>query len=150
MPAPERQPGDLLESRTYENLREAFASDAQAAARYSAFARRADQEGHLDLEEIFSALARGKTEHAHGALSFLRDTADPQTREPIKNSLEHLRSALARCLYENETLYPGFARTAREEGYDRAADWFETVAAASRRHTERLRRELRSLEQGEA
>ena len=150
MPVHDPKLDALKESRTYENLREAFASDAQAAARYSSFARRADQEGHLDLEEIFAALARGKTEHAHGALNFLRDTADPQTGEPIRNSLDHLRSAIARCVYENETLYPGFARVARDEGFDLAADWFETVAAASRRHTERLRRELRSLEQTEA
>jgi len=74
----------LRESQTYENLREAFAADAQAAARYSYFAKRADEEGRLDLEELFSALARGKLTHAHSGLAFLRDAVDPQTREPIR------------------------------------------------------------------
>lgn len=136
----------LQESRTFENLREAFASDAQAAARYAFFAHRSDEAGQIDVEELFSALSRGKSAHAEGALRFLRDAVDPQTREPIKTPRDHLRSAIARCAYEHETLYPRFAKTAREEGFDRVADWFETVAEASRLHVARLRRELEALE----
>jgi rubrerythrin len=136
----------LRESQTYENLREAFAADAQAAARYSYFAKRADEEGRLDLEELFSAMARGKLTHAQSGLAFLRDAADPQTREPIRTSLEQLRSALTRSGYEHDTFYPSFALTAREEGFDLVADWFETLAAASGRHLERLERERKTLD----
>ena len=128
----------LQESRTYENLREAFASDAQAAARYAFFAHRSDEAGQLDIEELFSALARGKSAHAEGALRFLRDAVDPQTREPIRTPRDHLRSAIARCAYEHETLYPRFAKTAREEGFDEVADWFETLAKAEKSHAGRF------------
>ena len=137
----------LRASRTFENLREAVAADAQASARYSYFAKRADEEGHLDLEELFAALARGKLTHAHSGLAFLRNAVDPQTREPMRTSLEQLRSALTRCGYEHDTLYPNFAQTARDEGFDAVADWFQTLSSASGRHLERLERELKSLNQ---
>jgi len=55
-------------------------------------------------------------------------------------------SALTRSGYEHETLYPSFALTAREEGFDLVADWFETLADASGRHRERLERERKILD----
>jgi rubrerythrin len=129
---------ELRESKTWENLRSAFASSCMDAARYAWFATRADLEGELELAGLFRAAAQGEGQQAQGHLDYLREAGDPQTRAPIGTSEQNLKAAINRATYEAETLWTGFARTAREEGFDAVADWFEGLARAGRRRLELL------------
>ena len=133
---------ELRDSKTWENLRTAFSSSSMDAARYGWFATRADLEGELDLATLFRAAAQGEAQECQGHLDFLREVGDPQTRAPIGTSEQNLKAAINRAVYEVETLYVGFARTAREEGFDAVAEWFEGLVRAGRRRLERLRSAL--------
>jgi len=141
---------ELEDSKTYDNLKQAFAAGSQAASRCGYFAARADQEGHLEVSDVFRAVSKSKSAHAQGHLDFLREVADPQTGTPIGASEQNLRSAIVRATYEYETLFPAFARTAREEGFDVVGTWFETLAEAGRNHVVHLQRALERLERSYA
>ncbi len=137
---------DLKDSRTFENLLEAFAGDCKAAVRYRYFATKAQQEGFLTAANILEAASQSKLAHAQGQLEFLRDLGDPQTHAEIGNTGRNIRSAIERTTYEEQTLYPGFARTAREEGFDVVGQWFETLASAGKNHARSLNRVLAAFE----
>jgi rubrerythrin len=125
---------DLKDSRTFENLLEAFAGDCKAAVRYRYFAAKAQQEGLLTAANVLEAAAQSKLAHAQGQLEFLRDLGDPQTHAELGGTALNMRSALERATYEHETLYPNFARTARQEGLDVVGQWFESLAVAGKNH----------------
>lgn len=135
---------ELRESKTWENLRSAFSSACMDTARYGWFATRADLEGELELAALFRAAAQSENQLAQGHLDFLREVGDPTTRAPIGTSEQNLKAAINRATYETETLWTGFARTAREEGFDAVADWFETLVRAGRRRLELLQNARRS------
>jgi len=132
-------------SKTHENLKEAFAAESQANRRYLWFAQKADVEGYPDTSALFRSVAEGETGHAHGHLEFLAEVGDPITGEPIGDSADNLRSAVAGETYEYTQMYPGFAKTAREEGFAEVADWFETLARAEKSHAGRFQQGLDSL-----
>ena len=132
-------------TKTHENLKEAFASESQANRRYLWFAQRADVEGYPDTSALFRSIAEGETGHAHGHLEYLAQVGDPVTGEPIGDSVDNLRSAVAGETYEYTQLYPGFSKTAREEGFSEVADWFETLARAEKSHAGRFQRGLDSI-----
>ena len=69
----------LKGSRTEENLKAAFASEAQANRRYLYFANKADIEGQNDVSALFRSTAEGETGHAHGHLDYLAEVGDPAT-----------------------------------------------------------------------
>jgi rubrerythrin len=135
----------LHSTQTHENLKRAFAAESQANRRYVWFAEKADIEGHPDAAALFRSVAEGETGHAHGHLEFLAEAGDPVSGEPIGDTLDNFRAAIASELHDSSEMYPGFARTAREEGFDEIADWFETVARAEHSHATRLRQGLDSL-----
>ena len=132
-------------TKTLANLQEAFARESQANRRYLWFAQRADVEGHPDAAALFRSVAEGETGHAHGHLEFIADVGDPATREPIGDTEQNFRAAIASETYEFEHAYPEYARTAREEGLDEVAEWFETLARAEQSHVGRLRQGLDAL-----
>lgn len=132
-------------TKTHENLKEAFASESQANRRYLWFAQKADIEGYPDTSALFRSVAEGETGHAHGHLEYLAEVGDPITGEPIGDSADNLRSAVAGETYEYTQMYPGFARTAREEGLSEVADWFETLARAEKSHANRFQQGLDSI-----
>ena len=132
-------------TKTHENLKEAFASESQANRRYVWFAQKADIEGYPDTSALFRSVAEGETGHAHGHLEYLALVGDPITGEPIGDSADNLRSAVAGETYEYAQMYPGFARTAREEGFSEVADWFETLARAEKSHAGRFQQGLDSI-----
>ncbi len=132
-------------TKTHENLKEAFASESQANRRYVWFAQKADIEGYPDTSALFRSVAEGETGHAHGHLEYLALVGDPITGEPIGDSADNLRSAVAGETYEYTQMYPGFARTAREEGFSEVADWFETLARAEKSHAGRFQQGLDSI-----
>lgn len=139
------QAPDLKESRTFDNLKAAFAADAQALGRYAYFASRADVEGQDEAGQAFRRAARADETVLLGHLEYLRAVADPQTGLPIGTSEQNLLSAIERETYAAEILYAGFARTAREEGFDQVADWFATLSRAGQARARALQRTLDAL-----
>ncbi|RMD71429.1 MAG: rubrerythrin [Gammaproteobacteria bacterium] len=137
---------ELKDSKTLENLKAAFAGESQANRRYLYFATKADIEGYNDVAAVFRSTAEGETGHAFGHLEYLEPVGDPVTGEPIGSTADNLKSAIAGETYEYTDMYPGMAKTAREEGFDEIADWFETLAKAERSHANRFKKALDSLE----
>ena len=136
----------LAGSKTENNLKEAFAGESQANRRYLYFARKADVEGYNDVSAVFRSTAEGETGHAHGHLEFLAEVGDPATGKPIGSTQDNLRSAIAGETFEYTDMYPGMARSAREEGFDEIADWFETLAKAEKSHACRFQKALDSMD----
>src|SRR5262249_38245337 len=110
--------------------------------RYLYFAKVADIEGFPDVAGLFKDTADGETGHAHGHLDFLKQVGDPATGLPIGNTEKNLKSAVAGETHEYETMYPGMAKQARDEGFDDIAEWFETLAKAEKSHAGRFQKAL--------
>ncbi len=136
----------LVGTKTGKNLKAAFAKSAQANLRYLYFAQKADLEGYNDVSAVFRSTAEGETGHAHGHLEYLAEVGDPATGKPIGGTADNLRAAVAGETYEYTDMYPGMARTAREEGFDEIADWFETLAKAEKSHAGRFQKALDTLD----
>ena len=134
------------ETKTYENLVEAFKGESMANRRYLYFARVADIEGYPEVAGNFKDTADGETGHAHGHMDYLKNVGDPATGEPFGDTAANLKSAVAGETYEYTQMYPGFAKTARDEGFDDIADWFETLAKAERSHANRFSELLKTVE----
>jgi rubrerythrin len=132
----------LQDSKTAENLKEAFGGESMANRRYLYFARVAHNEGHSDVAELFEETAKGETGHAFGHLDFLKAVGDPATGEPIGDTATNLASAVAGETYEFTAMYPGFSKTAREEGFEEIADWMATLARAEKTHAGRFQKAL--------
>jgi rubrerythrin len=133
-------------SKTHDNLKAAFAGESQANRRYLYFAKQADVEGLPDVAGLFKDTADGETGHAHGHLDFLKQVGDPATGLPIGATAKNLKAAVQGETYEYETMYPGMAKQAREEGYDEIAEWFETLAKAEKSHAGRFQKALDTLD----
>lgn len=135
----------LRGTRTEANLRAAFAGDAQADRRFTYMARRADIEGRIEAARVFRDLAEGERGHALGHLELLEEVGDPLTGMAVGDTASNLRSALAAETHEQSELYPALARTAREEGFEEIAEWFEALARAHGIRARRLATTLESL-----
>lgn len=135
----------LKGSQTEGNLKAAFAGESQANRRYLYFAAKADVEGQNDVAAVFRSTAEGETGHAHGHLEYLETCGDPATGMLFGASRDNLKTAIAGETHEYTDMYPGMAKTARDEGFDEIADWFETLAKAERSHANRFQRALDSL-----
>jgi rubrerythrin len=136
---------ELKGSKTHGNLKDAFAGESQANRRYLYFAKVADVEGYPDLAGLFRDTAEGETGHAHGHLDYLKRVGDPATGEPIGGTNLNLKASIAGETYEYTQMYPGFAKTARDEGFEEIAEWFETLARAERSHAGRFQKGLDGL-----
>ena len=132
-------------TKTHTNLKDAFAGESQANRRYLYFAAKADIEGQNDVSALFRSTAEGETGHAHGHLEYLETVGDPATGLPIGRSRDNLKAAVAGETHEYTDMYPGMARTAREEGQAEIADWFETLAKAEKSHAGRFQKALDAL-----
>ncbi len=137
----------LAGSKTLENLKAAFAGESQANRRYLYFARQADAEGHPDASGLFRDVAEGETAHAHGHLEFIARVGDPATGLPIGSTGKNLKAAIEGETYEYTQMYPGFARMAREEGFEDIAEWLEILAKAEKAHAGRFEKMLNALEE---
>ncbi len=136
---------NLKGTKTHENLKAAFAGESQANRRYLYFASKADVEGYNDVSAVFRSTAEGETGHAHGHLEYMESVGDPATGLPIGSTGDNLKSAIAGETHEYTDMYPGMAKTAREESFSDIADWFETLAKAERSHANRFQKALDSL-----
>jgi rubrerythrin len=132
-------------TKTHQNLKDAFAGESQANRRYLYFAKVADVEGYPEVAGLFKDTADGETGHAHGHLDFLKQVGDPATGLPIGNTAKNLKAAEAGETHEYETMYPGFTKIAREEGFDDVAEWFETLAKAEKSHAGRFAKASQTL-----
>jgi len=133
---------NLKGSRTETNLKAAFAGESQANRRYLYFAQKADVEGFNDVAAVFRSTAEGETGHAHGHLEYLETCGDPATGLPFGDTMNNLKASIAGETHEYTDMYPGMAKTARDEGFEEIADWFETLAKAERSHANRFSKAL--------
>ena len=136
---------NLKGTKTHDNLKNAFAGESQANRRYLYFARRADIEGYTDIGGLFRDTSEAETGHAFGHLDFLSKVGDPATGLPIGETDKNLKAAVQGETYEYSEMYPGFAKSARDEGFAESAEWFETLAKAEKSHAGRFQKGLDSL-----
>ena len=136
---------ELKGSKTFENLKAAFAGESQANRRYLYFAKVADVEGLPEIASNFRETAEGETGHAHGHLDYIKRVGDPATGLPLGDTVLNLKASVAGETHEYTDMYPGMAKTAREEGHHEIADWFETLAKAEKSHAGRFQKLLESI-----
>ena len=131
-------------TKTEQSLKDAFAGESQANRRYLYFANQADIAGANDVAAVFRSTAEGETGHAHGHMEYLIEggAGEPGTGMPAKTVAEALQAAIAGETHEYTDMYPGMAKTARDEGFDEIADWFETLAKAERSHANKFTKTL--------
>jgi rubrerythrin len=129
---------ELKGTKTHDNLKAAFTAESEANRRYLYFAQKADIEGYPEVAALFRSVADEQTGHAFGHLDFLAEVGEPVTGAPVGDTAENLKSAIEGETCEFNEMYPGFASTARQEGLDHIAEWFETIAKAEESHAARF------------
>ena len=131
----------LTGTQTEKNLLTAFAGESQARNRYTYFASAARKEGYRQISEIFEETANQEKEHAKRLFKFLEggevEIAAAFPAGVIGTAAENLRAGAAGEHYEWTEMYPGFAQTARDEGFDDIAAIFEAIAVAEKQHEKR-------------
>ncbi len=131
------------ESRTARNLLTAFAGESQARNRYTYFARRAREEGLVQIADIFEETAGHECEHALRFFKFFNGgELEVRWQFPagvVQDTYANRIAAADGERYEHTEMYPGFARIASEEGFARAADTWEAIAVSERQHEKRYR-----------
>lgn len=132
---------ELKGSKTEKNLMEAFAGESQARNKYTYFASKAKKDGYVQIGKIFEETANNEKEHAKIWFKLLQGGS-------IGTTPENLKAAAEGENYEWTDMYDGFAKTAKEEGYDRLAFLFEGVAKIEKEHEERYRKLLANVEDG--
>lgn len=141
----------LKGTQTEKNLLTAFAGESQARNRYSYFASRARKEGYRQIAEIFEETANQEREHAKRLFKFLEGgEAEVRASFPagvIATTRENLKQAAAGEKYEWTEMYPGFAKTAKEESLDQIADVFAAIAVAEKQHEKRYNALRGNIEQ---
>ena len=133
---------ELAQSKTIENLRAAFAGESQANRRYTYFSRKADEEGYPEVSALFRSVADGETAHALRHFDYMRKVGDPVTKVPVLDVKGMLESAMKGETYECTTMYPEFAKVARQEGFEEIAKWLETLAKAEKAHAGKYKQAL--------
>ena len=129
---------ELKGSKTEENLKTAFAGESQARNKYTYFASKAKKEGYQQIAAIFEETAANEKEHAKIWFKLLEGGA-------VKSTVENLEAAANGENYEWTDMYDGFAKTAKEEGFDDIAKLFEGVAAIEKEHEERFKKLLSNI-----
>ena len=131
----------LKGTQTEKNLLGAFAGESQARNRYTYFASKARNEGFVQIADIFSETADQEREHAKRLFKFLEGGEVEITAAfpagVIGATADNLKESAAGEKFEWAEMYPGFAKTAREEGFDEIADVFEAIAVAEKQHEKR-------------
>ncbi len=144
--------GNLKGTRTEQNLLGAFAGESQARNRYTYFAAAARKEGLQQIASIFDETADQEKEHAKRFFKFLEGGEVEVTAAfpagVIGTTLENLTAAAAGENHEHTELYPGFAKVAREEGFEQIAKLFEAICVAEKQHEKRYRDLAANLEAG--
>ncbi len=116
---------DLKGTKTEQNLLAAFSGESMARNKYLFYAEQAEKEGHPELSDLFQRMA--KNEGMHGKLLF-------QKLSGVKDSASNLQEAIKGEFGEWSSMYPEFAKTAREEGFEDVADLFDNIAKIEQNH----------------
>ena len=131
---------ELKGSKTEANLMTAFAGESQARNKYTYYASKAKKDGYVQIAAIFEETANNEKEHAKMWFKLLHGG--------IGDTVDNLKDAAAGENYEWTDMYAGFAKTAREEGFDHIADLFEGVAKIEKEHEESYLKLVKNLEEG--
>ncbi len=129
---------ELKGSKTEQNLMTAFAGESQARNKYTYYASEARKAGYTVIADIFEETAGNEKEHAKLWFKLLHDGKVPDTATNLLDAAEGEN-------YEWTDMYASFAKTAKEEGFDRIAYLFEAVGAIEKEHEERYRAILEKL-----
>ncbi|EFK11851.1 rubredoxin [delta proteobacterium NaphS2] len=129
--------GDIIMSKTEDNLWEAFAGESQANRKYLAFAKKADNEGYPQAAKLFRAAAEAETVHAHAHL---------RTLNGVKSTAENLQSAIDGETHEFKEMYPAMIAEAQEEGHKAAERSFSFANDVEKIHAGLYKKALDSLE----
>ena len=131
----------LKGSQTEKNLMTAFAGESQARNRYTYFSGAARKEGYRQVSEIFEETANQEREHAKRLFKFMEGgETEISAAFPfgvIGKTADNLRAAAGGENHEWSEMYPSFAKTAKEEGFDEIAEAFESIAVAEKQHEKR-------------
>jgi rubrerythrin len=142
----------LKGTKTETNLMAAFAGESQARNRYTFFAAAARKEGLQQIAAIFDETSSHESAHAKRLFKFLEGGEVEITASfpagVIDSTFENLKASAAGELYEHTEMYPGFAKIAREEGFDEIAGAFEAIAVAEKQHEKRYNDLAANLEAG--
>jgi rubrerythrin len=139
---------DLRGTKTLENLQEAFTRESRDNRRLMYFVTKADVEGLSEFASLFRSVAEGETMHAFGHLDFLLELGERTGLGETSPVVACLKAELKLEVYEHTQMYPGFARTARDEGFDEVAEWFEVLIRSERSHAEHFARAVEALTAG--
>ena len=123
---------------TEENLKAAFAGESQANRKYLAFAKKAEEDGFTNVARLFRAIAEAETVHAHNHLKIL---------QMIKTTKENLKAALNGEVYEFTDMYPGFIKTATQEGIKDATLSFNYANKVEKIHGKLYEKAIESVEE---
>ncbi|NLJ47959.1 MAG: rubrerythrin family protein [Treponema sp.] len=139
-------------TETEKNLLTAFAGESQARNRYTYYASKAREEGFIQISQIFEETANQEKEHAKRLYKFLEggeamvSAAFPAGT--IAGTSENLMHAAEGENYEWKTMYPGFAKIARKEGFEAIATVFESIAVAEKQHAKRYEKLKANVDEG--
>ncbi len=133
--------GPLQGTQTATNLMAAFAGESQARNRYTYYASKARKDGFVQIADVFAQTADQEKEHAK-RLFKLMDGGQVEITDcfpfgTIGATTDNLKAGAAGENYEWAEMYPGFAKTAREEGFEAIAKVFEAIAVAEKQHEKR-------------
>jgi len=142
----------LQGSQTEKNILTAFAGESQARNRYTYFTSQAKKEGLVQISDIFAETADQEKEHAKRLFKLLEGgEVEVQAAFPagvIGSTAENLKAGAGGEHYEWTEMYPGFAKVAREEGFDNIATIFESIAVAEKQHEKRYNDLRANIEAG--
>ncbi len=142
----------LKGTKTEKNLLTAFAGESQARNRYTYFASQAKKEGYVQIAAVFEETANQEKEHAKRLFKFLEggevEITGAFPAGTIGNTLENLKASAAGENYEHTQMYPEFAKTAREEGFNEIACVLEAIAVAEKYHEDRYNALAKNIEEG--
>ena len=130
---------ELKGSKTEQNLMTAFAGESQARNKYTYYASKAKKDGYEQIAAIFEETANNEKEHAKMWFKLLHDGNIPSTEENLADAANGEN-------YEWTDMYDGFAKVAREEGFDHIAYLFEGVAKIEKEHEERYKKLLKNID----
>lgn len=143
---------ELKGSQTEKNLMTAFAGESQARNRYTYFASKARKDGYVQMADIFEETANQELEHAKRLFKFMTGgEAEVAAAFPfgvIGETTDNLKAAAAGENHEWTTMYPAFAKTARDEGFDEIADAMEAIAVAEKQHEKRYLALAKNIDKG--
>ena len=145
----------LENTQTKENLLKAFAGESMARNRYTYYAKKAEEEGYIQISNIFLETACNEKEHAKRFFDLIGEENIPITITNAtyptglsEKTSDNLKFAADGEHEENTILYPNFAKIAEEEGFDKVRDAFLEITKVEKIHEARYKKLRENILQG--